>query len=33
MNEKERLVGILHSEEVDAVPCIGPMQTGILSLM
>ena len=33
MNEKERLVGILQREEVDAVPCICPMQTGILGLM
>jgi MtaA/CmuA family methyltransferase len=33
MNEKERLVGILQREEVDAVPCISPMQTGILGLM
>ena len=33
MNQKERLVGTLHREEVDAVPCMGPMQTGILGLM
>ena len=33
MNEKDRLIRILHREEVDRVPCICPMQTGILSLM
>jgi MtaA/CmuA family methyltransferase len=33
MDEKERLVKVLQKEEVDRVPCISPMQTGILSLM
>ena len=33
MNEKERLVEILRKEEVDRVPCISPMQNGILGLM
>jgi MtaA/CmuA family methyltransferase len=33
INEKERLINILRKEEVDRVPCVSPMQTGILGLM
>ncbi len=33
MNEKERLLKVLHLEEIDRVPCICPMQTGTIDLM
>lgn len=33
VNEKERLLKVLHKEAVDRNPCISPMQTGIIGLM